>query len=60
MNDKIFKDKKVLLGITMLIIFSATAIILSVYEISYWVLFTILSMFILYRTLGRIDKIMKK
>jgi len=59
MNYKMLKDKKVVCGTTLFIVFSALAIILAVYGNSYWVFFSILSMYTLQRSLHKTDKIMK-
>lgn len=59
MNNNILKDVKVMSGLISSILLAGIAIVLAMYNISYWVLFTVLSTFILFLSLNRADKITK-
>lgn len=59
MNYKVLKDKKVVIGLISAMVLAITAILLAIYDISYWVLSSGLSTVILYSSLGRADRIMK-
>jgi len=59
MNYKVLKDVKVVSGLISSIILSGIAIILAIYNISYWVFFVVVSMVVLFLSVHRADKIMK-
>ena len=59
MNYKVLKDKKVVIGLISAMVLAITAILLAIYDISYWVLSSGLSIVILYSSRGRADRIMK-
>ena len=59
MNYKVLKDKKVVIGLISAMVLAITAILLAIYDISYWVLSSGLSTVILYSSLARADRIMK-
>lgn len=60
MNYKVLKDVKVVSGLISSIILSVIAIILAIYSISYWVFFVMVSMVVLFLSVHRADKVMKK
>lgn len=59
MNNNILKDVKVMSGLISSILLAGIAIVLAMYNISYWILFTVLSIFILFLSVNRADKITK-
>ncbi len=59
MNYKIIKDKKVIAGLILSVTMSAAAILLALFNSSYWVLPVALSWILLFVSLNRADSIRK-
>ncbi|WP_440898042.1 hypothetical protein ACS127_08790 [Amphibacillus sp. Q70] len=59
MNVKVLQDIKVVSGLISSIILSGIAIVLALYNISYWVFFVVVSWVVLFLSAHRADKIMK-
>lgn len=59
MNYKVLKDIKVISGLISSIILSGVALVLAIYSSSYWVLFVVVSLLVLFSSVHRASKIMK-
>ncbi|RWZ58545.1 hypothetical protein EQV77_06150 [Halobacillus fulvus] len=59
MNHKVLNDVKAVSGFSLSVLLSVFAVILAVYDNSYWVFFVAVSMLVLFLSVFRASKVMK-